>query len=202
MPNPLALAILAACLVIASLIAKRELNAPVRIVALALAVLAAVCASGLVVVGVGIDSAALCAAIVMACALIAEIDRRHFLIPDALVLVLLGLAMLAPFAPDWQLQVFGALLAGGLMLGVRQAYRALRGSHGLGLGDVKLALAIGALLGPQTALIVIAVAAIATAALLARPSGQIAIAVRAAPFGVGLAAGTALASILRAGGWA
>lgn len=201
--TPFAVAILAASVAIAAFTAKRELGWPVGVGGPLAALIAGACVAGLTMTGVPGENAAFAAATMLICALIAETDRRHFLIPDALVFALLALASLAPFAPAWPTQIVGAVLAGGLLFAVRQGYHGLRGGDGLGLGDVKLAAAIGALIGPQSALIVIAVAALATAALLLRaPQTQPALTPRAAPFGIALAAATAIATLLRAGGWA
>lgn len=143
-------------------------------------------------------AAALSVAAIAACALaIAAFDARLFLIPDGLVVVLAALALAAPFAPDPMTQALGAATLGGLFLGVRLVYRRMRRVDGLGLGDVKLAAAMGLLLGPERGLIAVAAAAIIAAAwLMARgrpaeagasspaldiPAGP------AAPFGVALA---------------
>ncbi len=205
MPDSLAIAAIAvfAAIAVAAFTARRELSTPLHHGAPLATLLASACAGALYALGVSLENAAFAGGIAIICALIAETDRRHFLIPDPLVLALLGLAALAPFAPAWPVQLIGAAIGGGLLLAVRQGYHAVRGADGLGLGDVKLAAAIGALLGPHSALIVIGVAALATAALLLRQTQtHSALSLRTAPFGVGLAAATAVATLLRAGGWA
>jgi leader peptidase (prepilin peptidase)/N-methyltransferase len=81
----------------------------------------------------------------------AEIDARTFLLPDAITLGALSCGLLAAAALD----SFDPLLAGGAgaaraagtaigLLIVRWCYARMRGREGLGLGDVKLAAAIGA----------------------------------------------------------
>jgi leader peptidase (prepilin peptidase) / N-methyltransferase len=81
----------------------------------------------------------------------AEIDARTFLLPDVVTLGTLVLGILAALALNPHdpgvsagaavARAFGA--AAGLLL-VRWCYMRLRGREGLGLGDVKLAAAIGA----------------------------------------------------------
>ncbi|GAM98294.1 leader peptidase [alpha proteobacterium U9-1i] len=197
MPSVLVLIASVAAVLIAGLAARDELAVRLRLglpVALGLSVAVA---SLLSAFGADANTAALTAACVLMCALIVETDRRHFLIPDRLTLTLAALAFLLP--GDWQSPLLGAAIAGGLLLLVREAYKMLRGAHGLGLGDVKLAAAIGALLGAQTALVVVAIAAIATAILFARPTQP---RTSAVPLGIGLASAAAIALIMRAGGWA
>ena len=85
---------------------------------------------------------------------IALVDQRKFIIPDALSLpaIPLGLvAALSVFPQDWrgilQNHLAAAAIAAGVFYVVRLAYRNLRGVEGLGLGDVKLAAAAGTWLG-------------------------------------------------------
>jgi leader peptidase (prepilin peptidase)/N-methyltransferase len=60
-------------------------------------------------------------------------------------LLALGL-LLGP--DDWPIRLAGAGLGGGLLWLLAWGYRRLRGTDGLGLGDVKLVAALGAWLGP------------------------------------------------------
>jgi len=83
---------------------------------------------------------------------LAEIDRRHLLLPDALTLPLLlaGLGV-AAWYPGMRLidHLLGAALGfAGLWL-LAAAYQRLRGREGLGQGDAKLFAAAGAWLGWQ-----------------------------------------------------
>ncbi len=139
------------------------------------------------------------AALALCCGLIAEIDRRHFLIPDLLVLALAGLALTAPFATTAIEMLAGALLLGGFFLAVRAGFARAGQNEALGLGDVKLALVMGALLGPQYGLLAVACAGLATLAIAApRVLRNGASTLGAgAPFGVGLAAALALMAGLR-----
>ncbi|WP_417525325.1 prepilin peptidase [Marinovum sp.] len=63
-----------------------------------------------------------------------------------LLAVGLGLAWVAP-GRDLVDGLTGAAVGGAVLLALRLAYQSLRGAEGLGLGDVKLALGIGAALG-------------------------------------------------------
>ena len=106
------------------------------------------------------------------------IDLRHKLLPNAitypglaLLLVLRTLApdpwMIAhtpkPFgldgAPDWAVSLLGsalgAIAGGGSLWLVREVYYRLRHVEGMGLGDVKMMLMVGAFLGWQLTLLTI-----------------------------------------------
>ena len=92
-------------------------------------------------------------------------DITYLVIPDLYSAILL----VAAFAAPWKLAVaealLGAAFAGGLLLAVAWAWRRFAAVEGLGLGDVKLAVAIGALLGAQAGLLAVSLSA-AIAALL------------------------------------
>jgi leader peptidase (prepilin peptidase)/N-methyltransferase len=106
------------------------------------------------------------------------IDLRHKLLPNKItypgLLVLLVLRALAPDpwvlshtprwlglggAPDWTVSLFasalGALAGGGALWLVREVYYRLRHVEGMGLGDVKMMLMVGAFLGWQLTLLTI-----------------------------------------------
>lgn len=95
---------------------------------------------------------------VLAClmALITLIDFRHYIIPNVLSYPAVPIGLLANvavfFADDWRAgladSVLGAVLAGGSFYLLRAVWFRLRGTEGLGLGDVKLAAVAGAWLGP------------------------------------------------------
>lgn len=94
---------------------------------------------------------------------VAATDIRHMLISDRCLLLLTGAALLFHSLQDTlETAVWGALAGGGLFLGIRLLYFRLRGQEGLGLGDVKLLAAGGALLGWQAL-----PAVVATSGLLA-----------------------------------
>lgn len=84
------------------------------------------------------------------------IDLETYLLPDALTLpgAAAALACSALLPPLWTLGIgweralAGALLGGGGLWLAAELYRRVRGVDGLGLGDAKLMLMVGALLGP------------------------------------------------------
>lgn len=106
------------------------------------------------------------------------IDLHHKLLPNAItypgLVVLLVLRALAPDpwivshtpkpfglteAPLWAVSLFGsligALVGGGTLWLVREVYYRLRHVEGMGLGDVKMMLMVGAFLGWQLTLLTI-----------------------------------------------
>jgi len=114
----------------------------------------------------------------------AIVDAGHMLIPDIHVLGVAVLGLVGPLAPPLPQAALGAVLGGGLLWGVRHFYRRTRGLEGLGLGDVKLAAALGAVAGPRDILwIVIAAAVLGLLYGLARGGGRTA----AVPFGTAMA---------------
>jgi leader peptidase (prepilin peptidase)/N-methyltransferase len=139
------------------------------------------------------------AAVAAAAAAIVIVDVRRLLVPDVLVLTLVVVALAAPGAlSPWQ-QLTGAAALGGLLLAVRWLHRWRRGAEGLGIGDVKLAAAVGLLLGPLAALQATAAAAVvAIAWILCRRAPT----TTPAPFGAALAVGLCVAVALSPAGHA
>ena len=91
-------------------------------------------------------------------------DWERMVLPDALTLpgALVGFLLAGPRADlDLLSALAGALLGGGLILGLRAVWRRLRGIEAVGLGDAKLLLLIGAFLGPAPTLTAITLAAAA-----------------------------------------
>jgi leader peptidase (prepilin peptidase)/N-methyltransferase len=111
------------------------------------------------------------------------IDLRYKLLPNAItypgVLLLIVLRAVAPDpwiishtpnlfglagAPLWAFSLFasvlGALVGGGSLWLVREAYYRLRHVEGMGLGDVKMMFMVGAFLGWQLTLLTIFVASL------------------------------------------
>lgn len=95
---------------------------------------------------------------------LALIDLDCRLLPDDLTLLLLAGAALAwgrpggPLGPDAAL--LGLALGAGFPLLMRWGYDAARGREGLGLGDVKLLGALGALYGPQRVILILFISAL------------------------------------------
>lgn len=141
--------------------------------------------------------------LLIACCLIAEIDRRSMIIPDLLVVAVALLSLVAPFSPPWDEKLIGAALLGGLFLLVRVAFHLSGKPHALGLGDVKLATAMGAMLGAQDGLTAVAIAGVATlCGMLWRvvrklPGTAVALSGATTPFGIGLAAALSAVSAFR-----
>jgi len=91
--------------------------------------------------------------LILAAALIvlSEIDRQKFRLPDAITipLVLAGILAAAIFGRGIVWHIFSAGLGLTFIVLADQAYRALRGFSGIGLGDAKLFAASGAWLGAE-----------------------------------------------------
>ncbi len=123
----------------------------------------------------------------------AAVDLACFVIPDLYVGAIVVLALVGPLAPPLAEAALGAGLAGGLLWIVRFAHGRLRGREGLGLGDVKLLAALGALLGPRAILwVIVGGAAAGIIFLLLRRRDAEAI----TPFGTALAAPALAAAII------
>lgn len=146
-------------------------------------------------IGAGPLHAAAIACLAIVCAAIVETDAKLNLIPDTLVAPLGVLALAMPSTHALADKLASALLLGLIFLAVRKGYALWRKREGLGLGDVKLAMAMGAVLGAERALLAVAAAAAITAGyvLWRMPKES------AAPFGVGLASATAAAALVAAG---
>jgi leader peptidase (prepilin peptidase)/N-methyltransferase len=129
------------------------------------------------------------------------IDLETLLLPDVLTLPGAALALLASIllpqahtlGIGWRAALLGALAGGGGLWLLAWAYRRIRGEDGLGLGDAKLMLLVGALLGPVAVPLTLF-----TGAMLALPVGLLAVngddgngLKTALPFGPFLCAGAA-----------
>ncbi|HXU39342.1 MAG TPA: prepilin peptidase [Blastocatellia bacterium] len=147
------------------------------------------------------------------------IDLRYKLLPNAItypglaaLLMLRALApdpwilshtphVFGPAAPPWALAMFGSLLGavvgGGTLWLVREIYYRLRHVEGMGLGDVKMMLMVGAFLGWQLTLLTVFVGS-----LLGSVIGILLIAVRGGnmktqiPFGVFLGPAAIIALLI------
>ncbi len=138
-------------------------------------------------------AALFCAALVA----LAAIDIEHFLLPDRITLPGLALALALQPLLAWgsiagALQ--GALLGAGLLLVMAGLWELLRGTEGMGLGDVKMLAMIGAFLGVHGVIVTLVFASLAGSVvgitLLARGSIELQ---GKLPFGFFLAAGAAVA---------
>ena len=135
--------------------------------------------------------------LVFAAAMIAVvfIDLDHQIIPDVITWPGLGLGLVASFfgPPYPGGALMGALIGGGTLFAIGFAYEKVRGVEGMGGGDVKLGLMLGAFTGWQGALFTLMAASFAGALvgglLLARKQahGQTAL-----PFGTFLAPASVL----------
>lgn len=191
-------AALTLALALAALAAKRDLSLQFLVGAPALACIVAAGGAAAWLLAGDWRAASALVALCVICALIAEIDRRTFIIPDPLVVALFMLAAIAPLGITWLEALAGALTLGGLLLGVRFWFERMGRAEALGLGDVKLAAAMGALLGPQHGLLAVALAGVATLTVAA-PAFVRGGAGRETriPFGIGLAAALAVVAVLR-----
>lgn len=132
------------------------------------------------------------------------IDWETFLLPDIFTYPLALLGVAAPlFLPlSWTDSLLGAGLGAGLLWGVRAVYFRWRGVEGLGLGDVKLMVGLGALVGVSRLPLVVLLASLLALAVfvlcIARTHRSQGLAT-AIPFGPFLCAGTWI--VLIAGDW-
>lgn len=89
------------------------------------------------------------------------IDARHQVLPDAVTMPGLGLALAYSFFRDdlnFRGALIGAVGGAGFLLLVYGAYRLIRKKEGLGMGDVTMMLMVGAYLGPARTLFVLILA--------------------------------------------
>jgi leader peptidase (prepilin peptidase)/N-methyltransferase len=104
----------------------------------------------------------------------AAVDIKSMIIPDAINLAIFGTGLTACFVLRFIEPVSalcGAILGGGLLLLVQVAFRAYRGSDGLGLGDVKFVAATASWTGAEgLPVALLAACAAALAYVIARRS--------------------------------
>lgn len=101
------------------------------------------------------------------CITAGTIDLEIFLLPDILTLPAAVLAWPAAallLGRGWQEPLVGALIGAGFLWVLRFVHMKLRKVEGLGLGDVKLMLSIGALCGPLALPLVFVLAGVAALA--------------------------------------
>jgi leader peptidase (prepilin peptidase)/N-methyltransferase len=135
---------------------------PARRLEVALALALAVLGVGLCLAGPGetIGARATLAVALMALAAIVYADLRFLIIPDLYSATLVIIGLVGPLSPGIWPALAGAALCGGLLAMVAWAFKRQTKVEGMGFGDVKLAAAIGALLGPQMGLWAIAASAL------------------------------------------
>jgi leader peptidase (prepilin peptidase)/N-methyltransferase len=142
--------------------------------------------------------------LVLGCALIVlfAIDLEHHLLPNAITLpgIGVGLAFSVVTEPGWQACLFGAVVGGGSLWLIAEAYYRLRHEEGLGMGDVKMLAMIGAFIGWQLTIVTLMMASVAGSVvgilLIASRKGDMKYAL---PFGTFLAMGAALAATVGPG---
>ena len=135
-----------------------------------------------------------------ACALIVlfAIDLEHHLLPNVITLpgIAAGLIVSAVFPPGLRDAALGALIGGGVLWLIGEAYFRYSGQEGMGGGDVKMLAMIGAFLGWQLVLVTLVLSSVAGAVI-----GMMVIALRrgdmkyALPYGTFLAIGALVASL-------
>jgi len=130
-------------------------------------------------------------------------DLIWFRLPDVLsfsvAVVAFALAS-APTGVGLANAVMGAVIGVAAFALIRWGYRAIRKRDGLGLGDVKLMLGLGAFSGPFDLPLLVLMAAVLTlaGAFACRKSGNAITAQLAMPFGTGLCAAAAVLWLMRA----
>ena len=95
------------------------------------------------------------------------IDARHQILPDAITMPGLALALVYSFFRhdlDFRGALLGAVAGAGFLLLVYGAYLLIRKKEGLGMGDVTMMLMVGAFLGPFRTVLVLVLASFAGAA--------------------------------------
>jgi leader peptidase (prepilin peptidase)/N-methyltransferase len=146
-------------------------------------------------------SALLVVRLLFACAMIVlfAIDLEHQILPDVITLtgLVVGLICSLAFPPGVLDALLGALLGGGVLWLIAEAYFRFSGQEGMGGGDIKMLAMVGAFLGWQLVLLTLILASVVGALvgtlLLATRRGGMKLAV---PFGTFLAAGALTASLV------
>jgi leader peptidase (prepilin peptidase) / N-methyltransferase len=138
--------------------------------------------------------------LVFACALVVlfAIDLEHQLLPNVITLpaIVAGLLASTVLPPGLRDALLGALLGGGVLWLIGEAYYRYAGQEGMGGGDVKMLAMVGAFLGWPLVLVTLVLSSVAGSL-----TGLIVIASRrggmkyALPFGTFLAIGALVASL-------
>jgi leader peptidase (prepilin peptidase)/N-methyltransferase len=145
-------------------------------------------------------SALMAVRLVFACALIVlfAIDLEHHLLPNVITLpgIAVGLIFSIIVPPGIRDALLGALLGGGVLWLIGEAYFRYSGQQGMGGGDVKMLAMIGAFLGWKLVLVTLVMSSVAGSLI-----GMLVIASRrggmkyALPYGTFLALGGLVASV-------
>ena len=114
-------------------------------------------ASGL---GRSVEGCAALAIALMTLTAVIYSDFSFLVVPDLYTLAIVLLACLAPWKYGPQEAAFGLLVCGGLVAVLTFLWQRLTKAEGFGLGDMKLAGAVGSLLGAQPGLFALATAAV------------------------------------------
>ncbi len=127
---------------------------------------------------------------------LAVIDAAHFVLPDQLTYLTLGLGLAASFGVSWTTplaSVLGAAAGAAALLLLIGAWYLLRRVRGMGLGDVKMLAGVGAFLGPYGMLLTLFLACLfgALFGLVLMVRGRLGWSSRL-PFGVFLSIGAAV----------
>jgi leader peptidase (prepilin peptidase)/N-methyltransferase len=138
--------------------------------------------------------------LLFACAMLVlfVIDLRHRILPNVITLpgIVAGLVFSAALPPGWFASLIGAVVGGGVLYLIAEAYYRLRGVEGLGMGDVKMLAMIGAFLGWQLTLVTLILASfsgsVVGVGLIASGRGGMQAAL---PFGTFLAVGALIAAV-------
>jgi leader peptidase (prepilin peptidase) / N-methyltransferase len=141
--------------------------------------------------------------LLFACVLIVlfAIDLEHHLLPNVITLpgIVVGLAFSAMVPPGFRDALIGALLGGGILWLIGEAYYRYSGQEGMGGGDVKMLAMIGAFLGWKLVILTLVLSSI-----LGSIVGVIVLAVRrgglkyALPYGTFLALAALTSSLVGA----
>ncbi len=89
------------------------------------------------------------------------IDFDHQILPDRLTLPAIPLGLLGSWwipGVGWIRSLFGVILGASLLLGIIGLYYLLRGTQGMGFGDVKMLAMMGAFLGWEGVLVTVVTA--------------------------------------------
>jgi leader peptidase (prepilin peptidase)/N-methyltransferase len=146
-------------------------------------------------------TALLAVRLAFACALVVlfAIYLEHHLLPDVITLPGIAAGLMVSFVvpPGIRDAVLGAILGGGVLWLIGEAYFRYSGQEGMGGGDVKMLAMVGAFLGWQLVLVTLVLSSVAGSLI-----GMLVIALRrggmkyALPYGTFLAIGALVASLV------